>query len=136
LRWLADQHQQRTGMPTSIDGHLGEVSGDAATAFFRVAQEALTNIVRHARAHRVWIELKRGDTELQLSIRDDGAGFDCAATLEQRARRGQLGLVGMKERMEVLGGRLEIDSAPGRGTTIRAALPLAGAVQEPATEGA
>jgi signal transduction histidine kinase len=61
LRWLAEQHQQRTGITTQVVGHVSDVSGDPAIAAFRVAQEALTNVVRHARAQHVWIELSQGD---------------------------------------------------------------------------
>jgi PAS domain S-box-containing protein len=125
LRWLAEQHQQRTGIPTQVLGHVSAVSGDPAIAAFRVAQEALTNVVRHARAQRVWIELSQRDGLLELVVRDDGVGFDVRQTLERAAGAGNLGLLGMKERVEILGGALEIDSQPGQGTRIRISLPLA-----------
>lgn len=125
LRWLAEQHQQRTGIPTQVVGHVSDVSGDPAIAAFRVAQEALTNVVRHARAQRVWIELSPRDGLLELVVRDDGVGFDVRQTLERAAGAGNLGLLGMKERVEILGGTLQIDSRPGQGTRIRIALPLA-----------
>src|SRR5258708_26442274 len=112
LHWLAEQHQQRTGIEKSIEGHLGEVSGDAATALFRVAQEALTNAGRHAPGRRVWFDLKRGESALELAIRDEGDGFDTASTLDQAARRGHLCLLGMKDRMQILRGSLNVASAP------------------------
>jgi two-component system sensor histidine kinase UhpB len=94
-------------------------------ACFRVAQEALTNVVRHATAQHVWIELSQSASLLELVVRDDGVGFAVAPTQEQAASRGSLGLLGMKERVEILGGSLDVESAPGRGTRIRACFPLA-----------
>jgi PAS domain S-box-containing protein len=124
LRWLAQQHQQRTGIVTEVVGHLTDVSGDVAIGCFRVAQEALTNVVRHARAQHVWIELHQREGSLELVVRDDGVGFDVTKTIERAASGGNLGLLGMRERVEILGGSLEIDSQSGRGTRIRISLPL------------
>jgi PAS domain S-box-containing protein len=131
LQWLADQHQQRTGIAIHVAGHVSDVSGDLAIACFRVAQEALTNVVRHARARQVWIELSQTDERVELVVRDDGVGFDVARTLEHAASGGHLGLLGMKERVELLVGSLEIDSRPGRGTRIRISLPVAEPIAEP-----
>ena len=78
---------------------------DVGTACYRIAQEALTNVARHARAKNVWVELRWGGREIQLDVRDDGAGFDAGA--------GGLGLVGMRERAEMLGGRVEVESRRG-----------------------
>lgn len=125
LRWLAEQHQQRTGIVTEVVGHVTDVSGDLAIACFRVAQEALTNAVRHARARHVWIELSQHDGSVELVVRDDGVGFDVGRTLERAASGGNLGLLGMRERVEILGGSLKIDSRVGQGTRICVALPLA-----------
>jgi two-component system sensor histidine kinase UhpB len=124
LRWLAEQHQQRTGIVTEVVGHVTEVSGDLAIACFRVVQEALTNVVRHARARHVWIELSQREGLVELVVRDDGVGFDVTRTLERAASGGNLGLLGMRERVEILGGNLEIDSREGEGTRICIALPL------------
>ena len=124
LRWLAQQHEQRTGIAVQIEGHLHRAPGDLAIACFRVAQEALTNVVRHAQARHVWIELSQSDSALSLVIRDDGVGFDVASTLAQAAERGRLGLLGMRERVQIVGGGLDVDSAPGRGTRIAISFPL------------
>jgi PAS domain S-box-containing protein len=124
LRWLAEQHHQRTGIAIEVAGELSDVPPDLAIACFRVVQEALTNVVRHAHAQRVWIELSARDGVLDLLVRDDGVGFDVVATFEQAANRGNLGLLGMKERVQILGGRLQVDSAPGQGTRIRVSLPF------------
>ena len=123
LRQLADQHEQRTGMATQVVGHLNDVPRDLAIACFRVAQEALTNVMRHARAQHVWIELSQTDGTLELVVRDDGVGFDVTTTLDRAERHDHLGLLGMKERVQILGGGLEVRSEPGHGTRIRIWLP-------------
>jgi signal transduction histidine kinase len=87
---------------------------------FRIAQEALHNALRHARAERIAVRLEENGDGLGLSVSDDGAGFDPAAPA-LRARR--LGLTSMEERARGLGGRLEIESAPGAGTSVRLEVP-------------
>jgi PAS domain S-box-containing protein len=124
LKWLAEQQQQHTGIRTQVTGHLGEVSGDLVIACFRAVQEALTNVARHARARHVWIRLQQNDEFVELSIRDDGVGFDVAKALERTDNGGHLGLLGMKERVDMLGGTLHISSRPGHGTRIRISIPL------------
>jgi two-component system sensor histidine kinase UhpB len=123
LTWLAKQHEERTGMVTQVVGQLSDVPSDLAIACFRVVQEALTNVIRHARAQHVWIELNQTDSALELAVRDDGVGFDVAKTLDQAPSRGHLGLLGMKERIQILGGEIEVASEPGHGTRIRISLP-------------
>jgi two-component system sensor histidine kinase UhpB len=125
LRWLAEQHQQHTGIPTQFSGHLGEVSADLAIACFRVVQEALTNVARHARARHVWISATQNHGRVDLFIRDDGLGFDVEGTLEQTTGSGHLGLLGMKDRVDILGGEFQVESRPGHGTRIRVSIPLA-----------
>jgi signal transduction histidine kinase len=94
------------------------------TACFRIAQEALNNVVRHARATRAAIELRRQGDELELVVRDDGLAFDVQATYQKAVRGASFGLVGMRERATLLGGSLDILSQPGKGTEVRARLPL------------
>jgi PAS domain S-box-containing protein len=132
LRWLAEHYQQRTGAEVQVVGHLSgsPLSGAVAIACFRVAQEALTNVVRHAQARHVWIELSQSDSALELVVRDDGTGFDVLPTQEQAAQRGRLGLLGMRERVQILGGSLEVESQPGQGTRIRASFPLSEVAEE------
>jgi signal transduction histidine kinase len=132
LRWLAGQHQQRTGIATQVLGHLNDVPGDLAITCFRAAQEALTNVVRHAQAQHISIELSQTDGALELVVRDDGVGFDATRTLDRAASHGHLGLLGMKERVQILGGDLEVNSEPGRGTCIRILVPLPEPIPEPA----
>jgi PAS domain S-box-containing protein len=130
VRWLAAQHEQRTGIATEVVGHLNEVPGEVAIAAFRAIQEALTNVLRHAQAQHIWIELSQSDGAVELLVRDDGVGFDVPKTLDWAANRGHLGLLGMRERVQILGGHLEVDSKPGLGTRIRLSLPLTEPVSE------
>jgi PAS domain S-box-containing protein len=124
LRWLGDQHSQHTGVSAEVVGHVNDVGVDLAIACFRVLQEALTNVARHAQAQHVRIELAQSDSMLELAVCDDGIGFEVSRILEGAAGRGNLGLAGMRERVEILGGVLKLDSEPGNGTRIRIALPL------------
>jgi signal transduction histidine kinase len=93
---------------------------DAALCLFRIAQEGLRNIARHAGARQAEVRLQRLDGGLQLTIEDDGAGFDPA----QDRIRASLGHAGMRERIRLLGGKIDIESSPGHGTTILAWVPL------------
>lgn len=90
------------------------------TTLYRILQEALTNVARHARAQRVGVALKREGAMLVLVVRDDGVGFDTGAA---RGRASGLGLHGMRERVALLGGSVEIESRPEKGTTVRARIP-------------
>jgi signal transduction histidine kinase len=92
---------------------------------YRVVQEALTNVAKHAEAQRVAFELEIEDGRLRLLIRDDGTGFD-----PSQRPRDAFGLIGMRERIELADGELEVDSEPGRGTDLRATIPLSGAQHE------
>jgi signal transduction histidine kinase len=122
LRLLVDRHGQRSGISASFAAAPSDVRAprEIETACFRIAQEALNNIASHARAHRVEVTLTGEGNDLELMIRDDGVGF----SVDQL--RSSIGLVGMRERAELVGGRLEIESAPGAGTTLRAHFPLSG----------
>ena len=105
----------------SVDGLDGpRLPDDIELATFRLVQEALTNIVRHAHASSVLVLVRQRAEVLSAVIRDDGAGFDPV----EAVRRGRLGLLGMRERAEMFGGGVTIESAPGRGTTIGVEIPL------------
>lgn len=129
LRWLAEEHVRQGGVAVWLGGHAGEVSGAPAIACFRVAQEALTNVLRHAGARNVWIDVARTDDAVELAVRDDGVGFDARRTFERAAAGGRLGLLGMKERVEILGGSLQVESAPDQGTGIHIRIPAARAAE-------
>jgi len=93
---------------------------DVALCLYRVAQEALRNVARHANARTVEVSVRALDGGLQLAVRDDGAGFDAALHHNRRT----LGLTSMRERVHLLEGELDIESAPGQGTTVLAWVPL------------
>jgi PAS domain S-box-containing protein len=93
---------------------------NVALCLFRVTQEALRNVVRHAAARTITVSLRGGDDGLELAVRDDGVGFDAA--LEES--RSTLGLIGLRERVHLVGGRINIDSEPSKGTTVSVRAPL------------
>lgn len=125
LRWYTDRQASRAGLSSSFEAEEMEArpAGDIETACFRVAQEAITNVVRHSKANQFAVQLRRTDGELELTVKDDGAGFDTAAA-RRRSMQERMGLVGMEERVMLVDGRFAIDSTPGGGTTVRAAFPL------------
>jgi signal transduction histidine kinase len=105
------------------EGVPPRLAAEIETTCFRIAQEALTNIARHAQASEVWVTLAGTEGELRLEVRDNGRGFDVtAARLGATAGR-SMGLLSMEERATLAGGRLAIDSAPGRETRLTLALP-------------
>lgn len=102
---------------------------EVETTVFRIAQEAITNIARHSRARHATVSLEFTGTAVRLEVRDDGVGFDVAASLTDPARR-RLGLLGMRERVALVGGTLCIDSRPGGGAVVRADIPVPAAPTE------
>lgn len=100
------------------------------TVLFRVAQEALTNVIRHARATRVEIVISQIPDAIRMEIADNGKSFSVEAVLKSRAHK-RLGLLGMRERIEMVGGELTVQSVPGIGTTVRAEIPFS--IGQPAT---
>lgn len=121
LEWLADQMSTPNGLAVTLHTPLGEMkfSPELETAFFRVAQEALTNAARHAQARQVVMSLHLRGDELVLQVQDDGVGFDASACLARAKAGGSLGVLGMHERAMLLGGQLELDSRAGQGSTVR-----------------
>src|SRR5436190_121783 len=101
-----------------------ELEPDTETACFRVAQEAINNVLRHAHAHNLWVRLFDSSGNLALSVRDDGRGFDVAAARERASGGASLGLVGMEERIALAGGSFELRAAPGEGTLVLATFPM------------
>jgi PAS domain S-box-containing protein len=125
LRWYAVRQARSASfvLHFSADEPPVRLTSMLETVCFRIAQETLTNIVRHARAREVWVQL-RCDVELCLTIRDDGVGFDLAQVEAQASRGERFGLLGMRERANLSGGRLSVVSIPGAGTTIAVSFPL------------
>ena len=126
LRWYADRQARRAGFSVRVRTQLPaeRLASDLETACFRVAQEAITNVARHAGAKRVEVDARAEDGTLDLTVRDDGSGFDVAALRGGTTAEGSIGLDGMEERVRLLGGDFRIDSQPGTGTTVWARFPL------------
>jgi PAS domain S-box-containing protein len=126
LRWYVDRQARRVGFAAQFAADQLEerLPEDVEITCFRVVQEALTNVVRHAQAQRVSVDLRRRGADLQVLICDDGMGFDVQKTLQRAARGASLGLLGMQERVLLVGGQIEIESAPQRGTEIRVRFPI------------
>lgn len=124
LEWEADEFGRRTGIATRVRGPGEPLALDEehATAIFRIFQEALTNVARHARAKTVRATLSQTAEEVTLEVADDGRGFEPAAVTNPRS----LGIVGMRERARMLGGTLSLEGRPGKGARLRVTLPLAG----------
>lgn len=123
LEWLLREFERRTSLKCDLrleapdlDEHLDP---RAATTLYRITQEALTNIARHAGARQVWVSLNHDDSNLCLKIRDDGAGF----SPEEARRKGSLGLLAMEERAALAGGSLSLRSSPGSGSEVEACIP-------------
>jgi signal transduction histidine kinase len=120
LRWLGEGFAARTGIEVSVDStYSGRLPDETETHLFRISQEALTNIARHAGAHHVHMKLANNDGDIRLSIQDDGCGLNAAPT----AGRG-LGLIGMRARARSAGGDVSVHSRPGQGVLIEVRVPL------------
>lgn len=130
LRWYLERQTRNSGVPAKfVSGSLDEddrFSSELETACFRIVQEGVTNILRHARASRISVRLERVLSDLILLITDDGAGFDARLLRSGNAGAATLGLRGMEERAQAVGGTITIDSAPALGTEICARLPIKG----------
>jgi signal transduction histidine kinase len=126
LRWYIDRQAQRAGFEAQFLASPPELRLEAnlETTCFRVVQEALTNVVRHAQAQRVRIELQKHQDELFLTVFDDGIGFDLHEVWQRTTNDTSLGLLGMRERVQLVGGTIEIISRPEGGTEIQVVFPL------------
>jgi signal transduction histidine kinase len=120
-----DALSRRTGVSTSIDstGSFDELSDSQRIALLRVLQETLSNIRQHSGAAKVAVLLHNGDEGLCMEVSDDGHGFDPDSVEPDGEGQSGIGVVGMHERLRLLGGRLELESAPGGPTVVRALLP-------------
>lgn len=128
LRWYVAQVREVWNVPVEFEaGRISRLPEHLELAAFRIVQEAIGNAARHARAGRIRVQVAADQRTLRLTIEDDGVGFDVAEA-SARARGGEAaGLLGMMERAELAGGRLDVRSEPGAGTTVVAELPLSGA---------
>ena len=128
LRWYVDRYLKRTGLNVEVIIDLPDPNQrflrELETACFRIAQEALSNIARHAQASQVQVQLAKEGNVLLLTVKDDGVGFDLDSLRKRAPRAATLGLVSMQERAHAAGGAIEIDSVRFHGTEIRFTLPL------------
>jgi signal transduction histidine kinase len=130
LRGHVRAFEERTGIHSQlvVQGKIARLKPDVETTIFRIVQEALTNVARHAAAHRVLVQVDFGDDGVRLSVQDDGRGFDVARALAgssgpEMDGRAAWGLLGIQERAALVGGAAEFVSTPGQGTTVRVVVP-------------
>jgi two-component system sensor histidine kinase UhpB len=124
LRWLTRSVEARTGIRVALAETELRLDADTETLVFRVIQEALNNVEKHARARTASVELSASGGVLTLTVRDDGCGFAVDAPSSGDGAEAGIGLRGIRDRAELLGGRRRVDSAPCRGTVIVVELPL------------
>jgi PAS domain S-box-containing protein len=127
LRWYVTGFTDRSGIDVSleVDDHVGRQSQEIETTVFRMVQEALTNVHRYSGSRKAWIRIMRSGGRIRAEVRDEGRGLQVDSKALTKAAPLGVGISGMRERVEQLGGAFELESAPGRGTTLRATLPLA-----------
>jgi signal transduction histidine kinase len=121
MEWQLSEFEKRSGIKTtlSVSGVERKLPDSIKTGLFRICQESLTNVAKHAHANHVKVNLQHTSDKIVLSIEDDGKGYD-----KKKARGNRtLGILGMKERTLMMGGEYEINSSPGKGTTVLVAIP-------------
>jgi signal transduction histidine kinase len=122
IEWQANEFQSRTSIPCHVETTVADKTWDQdiSTVFFRIFQETLTNIIRHAKATRVDVRLAEEEGKLVLTVKDNGRGI----TDEEIANTRSIGLVGMRERARLIGGELSLQGALGQGTSVTLRVPL------------
>jgi signal transduction histidine kinase len=122
IRWQSREFEKRTGIKIKLNLPTGliDISNNTAIALFRIYQESLTNVARHADATNVSCSLQKKNTELELIVADNGKGFDVSLIEQMQS----LGILGMKERAVMIGGKYEIASEPLKGTKVFVTLPF------------
>jgi signal transduction histidine kinase len=125
LGWYVEQVNQRgdAQIELLLEGPHCRLAPEIETTMFRIAQESLTNVLRHAQARYATLTLLCGDDKAMLQVKDDGGGFDTAAVMETEGGAGW-GLIGIQERVQLAGGEFHIQSVPGEGTTLKVEIPL------------
>jgi len=126
LRWEIDRYEQRTGQTIHFEADLADAAlqPELEITLYRIIAEALTNVARHAHANHIRVYLRVESGRALAGVEDDGAGFDASSWLNSPAERHSLGLVSMRERAGLLGGKLEVISRPGHGTKVHVELPI------------
>ena len=125
LEWIAEELERDQKIHTKVEtkGIDRKLQSETQILLFRIAQEALNNIRKHAHASNVTIGLEGGDNDIKMTVTDDGQGFEAPEKIEGMVSAGRLGLMGMHERARLLNGTLQIKSTPGKGTEISVRLP-------------
>ena len=126
LRWEVGELERRSGMKTDliVVGNERRFSAEVELLTFRIVQEALRNVEKHAQASKAEVEIKFDEGKTTVSIIDNGKGFDLGGSLAELPRAGKLGLAGMEERVRLLEGNMKIESEPGKGTRVTIELPV------------
>ena len=125
LKWYVQSYQQRRSLPTEliVEGAPVRLPAEYETVLFRITQEALTNIAKHARATRVVVTLSFSPNLVDLTVQDNGRGFASDQALQRNGRNTGWGLLGMRERASLIGGQAVVESSPGQGACIRVTVP-------------
>ena len=125
LQWYGNEFWRRTGIRVNVEGdeQMERVPQASEIALFRIAQEALNNVAKHAHARHADIALARNGSHVVMTVSDDGMGFEAAPAMASRRRRPGLGMVTMRERTQAVGGQFEIGPAPGRGARVVVRVP-------------
>jgi signal transduction histidine kinase len=120
LEMLARETSENNSLDVNFkkSGEEQRLSHEVELALYRIAQEALSNVVRHARAEHAFLQIDFGEEEIKLEIRDDGIGFQMPKSPTDFAPGGHFGLLGIRERTDLIGGRLEVQSEVGQGTRL------------------
>jgi signal transduction histidine kinase len=123
IEWHLEEFEKRTGIQAVFNDPVSEgleLDEGTKTGLFRILQESITNVTKHSEASKVHVDLVQEKGGLCLRISDDGKGFEKQMLKEKRT----LGILGMKERAEMMGGHCDVESSPGKGTTVTAIVPL------------
>jgi signal transduction histidine kinase len=137
LLWHFDRYTAQTNVRVAFEhsGLVKRFAPDIETAVYRIVQEALTNVARHARTSQATVRLWVDDSQLYVQVEDEGVGFDTEATLETMLTSGSsFGLEGIRERVLLLEGQLTVEAMPGQGTRLTAELPLGGREEKDAND--
>jgi two-component system sensor histidine kinase UhpB len=131
IRWYVRSQLEEAGtqLVLEVPDGLARATPEVETTLFRIAQEAVNNVKRHAGAQRVAIVLRADGGWLELRVEDDGRGFDVTRTSQEALRLRRFGLLGMKERVDLVGGSLQVESTPGHGSQLRVRIPVEARVE-------
>jgi len=126
LETYLKSYMEDTGIRVTLTVFAGieQAEGDLRTVLYRIAQEALTNVVRHAKVSQAEVIIQEVDGLIRMEIKDNGQGFEVDGTSKAKTKNNRLGLLGMRERVEMVGGTFCVESAPGTGTTVRVEVPV------------